>query len=379
MKKRILFITTRSPYSGRYSGDVIRSLKIIKLLKKKYLLDVVCLKESEKKINESNVVSFSSPNFLRKMIFCFFSLIQLKPLQFGLFFSKEMKLYIDNCANNYDYLFFHTIRSSQYLPNNFHNRIIMEMGDLYSDNYFQTFKNLNFLNPLKYIYYLEGLLVKRIETKIFDEYDRITLFAKSEVQKIDKRFKEKIFQINESVEKVDNKFSFSKKNNSVLFIGNLNYLPNFLACKDFIKNILPKLKKVIPDIKFTIIGNINKINKLFISGKTNVEILGPKKNINLFVKNALCGLANLKVATGVQGKVLTYMSNGLPVICSKKVSENFGNNVIIFKDNQELIQTIIDLKNNRSKSVSFSKKSIKFSKKLNWKKVGLKYFSLLNF
>ena len=61
-------------------------------------------------------------------------------------------------------------------------------------------------------------------------------------------------------------------------------------------------------------------------------------------------------------KVLTYMSNGLPVICSKKVSENFGNNVIIFKDNQELIKTIIDLKSNRSKSVLFSKKSIKFSK-----------------
>ena len=64
---------------------------------------------------------------------------------------------------------------------------------------------------------------------------------------------------------------------------------------------------------------------------------------------------------------------------SKKVSENFGNNVIIFKDNQELIKTIIDLKSNRSKSVLFSKKSIKFSKKLNWKKVGLKYIRLLNF
>ena len=138
----------------------------------------MCLKESREKINKSNVVSFSYPNFLKKMIFCFFSIIQLKPFQFGLFFSKEMKLYIENCANNYDYLFFHTIRSSQYLPNNFHNRIIMEMGDLYSDNYFQTFKNLNFLNPLKYIYYLEGLLVKRIEIKIFDEYDRITLFQK---------------------------------------------------------------------------------------------------------------------------------------------------------------------------------------------------------
>ena len=37
-------MSTRNPYSGRYSGDVIRSLKIIKFIKKKYFLDVVCSK-----------------------------------------------------------------------------------------------------------------------------------------------------------------------------------------------------------------------------------------------------------------------------------------------------------------------------------------------
>ena len=30
--KKILFITTRNPYSGRFSGDVIGSLKIINFL-----------------------------------------------------------------------------------------------------------------------------------------------------------------------------------------------------------------------------------------------------------------------------------------------------------------------------------------------------------
>ena len=32
--KKILFVCTRNPYSGRYSGDVMRSLRIINLLKK---------------------------------------------------------------------------------------------------------------------------------------------------------------------------------------------------------------------------------------------------------------------------------------------------------------------------------------------------------
>jgi len=41
--KKILFITTRNPYSGRLSGDVIGSLKIINFLKKKHQIDVITL------------------------------------------------------------------------------------------------------------------------------------------------------------------------------------------------------------------------------------------------------------------------------------------------------------------------------------------------
>ena len=43
------------------------------------------------------------------------------------------------------------------------------------------------------------------------------------------------------------------------------------------------------------------------------------------------GLANLNIATGMQGKVLTYMSHGMPVICSEKVAENFEKNVLKYK------------------------------------------------
>ena len=142
---------------------------------------------------------------------------------------------------------------------------------------------------------------------------------------------------------------------------------------------MPRLEKKIPLVKFSIIGNIDYYNKFFISKKLNVELLGPKKNLSTYIKNSFCGLANLKIATGVQGKVLTYMSYGLPVICSRKVSLNFRKSVLSFKSNEELIREIIDLKKDKKKSNYFSKKSIQFSKKLYWKKVGIKYLKLLNF
>ena len=155
------------------------------------------------------------------------------------------------------------------------------MGDLYSDNYNQTFKNMNFFNPLKYIYLLESFLVKKEENKIFSKFDRITLFAKKEADKIKKKFKNKIFQIDESVEYVSKKFLFSKKNDKILFIGNLDYLPNFIACRNFIKYVMPNLIKHLPEIKFRVIGNIGNINRFLLPKNSNVELLGVKKR---FVK-----------------------------------------------------------------------------------------------
>ena len=89
-------------------------------------------------------------------------------------------------------------------------------------------------------------------------------------------------------------------------------------------------------------------------------------------------MANLKIATGVQVKVLTYMSYGLPVICSKRVSENFGSSVLSFKNNNELHKAIYELKSNKIKSNKFSQKSLELSKSLSWKKISLKYLKLIS-
>ena len=377
--KKILFISPRNPFSGRYSGDVIRSLKLINLLKKKYHLDVIFLKKNNLDNKEKNLIAFKDPNIFLKLISFFISIFKLEPIQFGLFFSNGIKKFLIDYANNYDYLFFSQVRSSQYLPKNYYGKTILDMGDLYSDNYYQSFKNLSLFNPMKYVYFFESFLAKKAERKIFENFDRITLFSKKEVNKIDEKFKKKIYKIDLAVDNVVNNFSYSTKKSKILFIGNLGYLPNIMACKYFIRKILPKLKLKIPDIKFTIIGSINYLDRILLSKNKNVEILGPKKNLKTYIKNSYCGLANLSIATGVQSKVLTYMSNGLPVVCHSKVAVNFGNNVLIYEKDNDLIQKLILLKNKKKISQKYSKMSVKFSKRFIWKKVSLKYLELFNF
>ena len=373
--KKILFISTRDPYSGRYSGDVIGSKKIIDILKKKNILDVVCL--GEKNFSQKNVFKFKKPFFLLKIFYMFKSLVFFKPLQFGLFFSKDMKRFVSSRADDYDLIFFYHIRSSQYLPRNFRGKKIIEMGDLYSSNYLQTFDNLSLLNPLKYVYFLESLLVKKVERNIFTKFDKIILFSKDEIKKIDKLFVKKIIQINISIDKIKKKYIFSSKNKKILFIGNLKYLPNRLAITNFIKNILPKLEKKIPDISLEVIGDISKINKIFLSTHKKVKFLGIQKNIDKFIKGSFCGLANLNIATGIQGKILSYMSYGLPVICSLKVASNFNKNVLSYRNDSELINKIISLKNNKKLSTQMSNKSLRFINNFSWKKITKNYLRIV--
>tara|TARA_B100000963_G_scaffold86676_1_gene74333 strand:+ start:2269 stop:3402 length:1134 start_codon:yes stop_codon:yes gene_type:complete len=374
--KKILFISTRNPYSNRYSGDVIGSKKIINILKKNCELDVMTLGYKED-FSQNNVFIFKSPILISKLINVIKSLFLLKPLQFGLFYSNKMQNFINDRASDYDLIFFYHIRSSQYLPKNYYGKKIIEMGDLYSNNYEQTFYNLNFLNPLKYVYFLESLLIKNIEKKIFVDFDKIILFSKNEIKKLKGSFKDKIIHINISIDKIKKKYLFSKKNKKILFIGNLKYLPNILAIKIFVKKILPRLKKNFPDVELEIIGDISNLDKFFLSFVKNVKCWGPQKNIDKFIKGSFCGLANLQIATGMQGKVLSYMSFGLPVICSKKAANNFGKSVMSYSNDDDFIFKINKLKNDKKLSSQISKKSLTFVKKFTWTKIQKEYLKLI--
>ncbi|MBA1339058.1 MAG: Glycosyltransferase involved in cell wall bisynthesis [Pelagibacterales bacterium] len=377
--KKILFITTRDPYAKRFSGDILRSRRIIKLLRNNYAVDVLFLGKKEKFLKKKNITfCFKSPNFLSKLYYCLVSFLKLQPIQFGLFYSSKLKKYVQQNAKKYDVIFFHTNRSVQYLPDTYEGKTILEMGDLYSKNYSQTYKHVSILSPLFYYYLVESFLIKKFENNSLSTFKNIILFSKKEISQIKRQFKKKIIHIPESVNEIKMKYIFSKNNYKILFIGNLGYLPNKLACKDFLKRILPHLSLKFPEIEFHIIGHIPAIDKFILSLNPKVKIIGQKKKIDKYMKKTICGLANLKIASGVQGKVLTYMSFGLPAICSDKVSPNFGSATIQYKDDKELIKKITNLKLNKFKSELFAKKSRNYIKNFLWSKIGTNYIRLIN-
>ena len=142
---------------------------------------------------------------------------------------------------------------------------------------------------------------------------------------------------------------------------------------------MPKLNKKYPRLQFHIIGNIGEYDQKNLSKLNNVKVLGIKKKLDLYMKNVICGLSNLKIASGIQGKILTYMSFGLPVVCSKQTGSNFRNYVVSYKEDDDLIRKILSLKKSKSKSLFYSKKSKSCVKNLIWKKIKLNYLKVITF
>ena len=382
---KILFISTRYPFPI-FGGDKLRSFGILKFLSKKNQVDLVCLgkrNEMQKDLAFCRNIKVFYLGFLPRIINTIFSFLKLEPLQNGFCLSNEMKNYIDNVEDKYDTIICHLLRSSQYLPNKFKGKKILEMTDLPSLNYQQLINQLSILNPLKYLYAIEKFLVYKYEEKISGKFHNIVFVSNKDALEAKKKIsKKKISVIGNAGNFVSKLFKYKKNNNKIIFIGNINYMPNKLACYYFAKNILKKINLKYPKIKFHVIGNVGYLNKMFLGKYRNVVIHGKVNNLKNVIKNSICGLCNIKVSTGFQNKTLTYMSYGIPTILSMNafVNTKFKKNreVLVFRNDEELIKNIYYLKNNKTKANQLSINSQKIiKKKYNRDKVLLKYNKII--
>ena len=369
--QKILIVSPKVISSQSFDGAQKRIFDIAKFLSKRNKMDFVCTGNGvlEKKGNLSffNKIVVFQISFVSRVFNIIICILKLQPMQKGSFFSKKMCDFISENKDNYDTIIFHSIRSAQYLPDEFRGKKILEMTDLGSYNYDQIIKEISFMNPLKYLYFLEKILLRRYEKKISNLFDKVVFISDKELS-IAKTIikKNKIINIGNAVSIKKKIFRYKKKNYKILFVGNINYLPNKLACYDFSKNILPKLNKNCPNLEFNIVGKINVFDKFFLTRFSNVRVHGPMTKLDKIVKNSVCGICNVKIATGIQMKIFTYMSYGLPTLVSKNsfpksLVEN--KEAIAYKNDNQLIHCILKLVNNKKISNKISKNSFKSIKK----------------
>jgi sugar transferase (PEP-CTERM/EpsH1 system associated) len=102
----------------------------------------------------------------------------------------------------------------------------------------------------------------------------------------------------------------------LLFTGAMDYLPNVDAVCHFCADILPRVRREIPETRFYIVGLDPAPDVLRLAAMSGVTVTGSVPDVRPYYARAAVCVAPLRIGRGVQNKVLQGMAMGLPVVAS---------------------------------------------------------------
>jgi len=103
---------------------------------------------------------------------------------------------------------------------------------------------------------------------------------------------------------------------TVLFTGAMDYRPNVDAVSYFCSDILPQVRREIPDTRFYIVG-LNPAPEVVRLGRMpGVTVTGSVPDVRPYYALASVCVAPLRIGRGIQNKVLQGMAMGLPLVVS---------------------------------------------------------------
>ena len=155
--------------------------------------------------------------------------------------------------------------------------------------------------------------------------------------------------------------------NKIVFVGNMRTLQNQDAVRFFIIDIFPIVKKDIPQAVFYIVGAEAPMEIINFSDIKNIVVTGFVQSIENEIKNAAVAVAPVRIAAGIQNKILISMACGLPVVLTSTVAGGIpelvsGKNCFIADRNQDFASAVIDLMKNENERNRIAKNGYELMK-----------------
>lgn len=118
--------------------------------------------------------------------------------------------------------------------------------------------------------------------------------------------------------------SLTKRQNNIVFSGNMNYDPNIEAVNYFIDKCLFKLRKNFPDLQFHIVGRgISKKLSQQLEKVDGVVVVGEVLDMQSTLSNYPICVAPMQSGSGMQFKILEALTVGSIVVSSKLAADPF--------------------------------------------------------
>ncbi|KGK23181.1 glycosyl transferase family 1 [Vibrio navarrensis] len=372
-RKRILVLTPRFPYPV-IGGDRLRIYEVCKELSKSYDLTLVSLCESKTEVtcNVPNDGVFKAVHRVylpkwKSYLNCLLSLPTSKPLQVAYYQSSKFKNLVNDLAKQHDMVLPHLIRTAEYAKS-LNMKKVIEMTDAISMNYTRVSQVKNSSGIKGLIYRVEKNRLNRYEKNIAQHFDCnvfVSPFDRDFLYSDNKHLLEKSLVCSNGVDLSKLPYSFSPCGYKLVFIGNMHSAQNFDAAYWFAKKVMPSLRKHGP-FEFHVIGKIPLESKNKLTSIEGVVVTGAVESVVEHAHGALAGICSVRLAAGVQNKILEYMALGIPTITSPTGLEGLfakeGESILVADSVEEYVKHILLLKNNANFAESLAKNAYHYVK-----------------
>ncbi len=100
----------------------------------------------------------------------------------------------------------------------------------------------------------------------------------------------------------------------LVFAGSMDYFPNIDAAQYFVRQVLPLIRREISGVRFVIAGRNPDRSILKMASQSEVEITGSVADIRPYICGAAVAVVPMRIARGVQHKILEALAAGIPVV-----------------------------------------------------------------
>lgn len=249
-------------------------------------------------------------------------------------------------------------------------RLVMDFMDLDSDKWRQYSNSSTY--PMKWIYRRESRLLKKYEHRIYEFFDICFFISSAEVDLFCSQYhcSEKPLAIGNGIDTESFRPAAQPPGNDTpvfIFTGVMDYKPNVDAVLWFTENVWPGILENYPGSRFIVAG-MNPVPDIqSLSELNGIEITGFVDDILPYFQQSTIFVAPLRIARGIQNKVLQAFSCGLPVVSTSMGAEGIdytdGENILIADSPEAFLESITRLQNNRDLYQSLKVNALELVKK----------------
>lgn len=227
-------------------------------------------------------------------------------------------------------------------------RRIIDFVDVDSDKWMQYARDKRW--PFSWLYRREGRELLRYERRTAHAFDASLFVSASEAELFRQHAPESNDRIGYYSNGVDTEYfspgrvydnPFSSSELPIVFTGAMDYWPNVDAVQWFAEKVLPAVRKRHPSATFYIVGSRPTEQVTALTRLPGVSVTGTVPDVRPYLAHAHASIAPLRIARGIQNKVLEAMAMAKPVIVSGPALEGIdahpGSEVLLAENDQQFI------------------------------------------